>query len=292
MTPTRSVSEDERFKSSQNRSVLEHSPSLTLRVTLPMLKLHGASPEHSFARCALGNLVHWLFNLPGLRLITKPVTRMLLKLIAIPIFRFLLKYLLRVEVISKELEKDLTQWFRASVLLLFATHNMEEILFQTKWHEQELDVVLFGLRLFLAIGCIEGMPDQELFRFIHPGPPKLKSKKFMAACREIRQNWRAWLWGVASVHLSRSSPVFAIVTVFKLGTPGWVCYWLAVAQYLVIGLATSRDKAIDVLTSFDAEVAARRAELLSELQTVAPVETGASENSAPAVPASPPATNS
>ncbi len=214
----------------------------------------------------MGNLVRLLFNLPGLRLITKPITRLLLRLIAIPIFRFLLKYLLRIEVISQELEKDLSQWFRASVLLLFATHNMEEILFQTKWHEHELDVVFFGLRLFLAIGCIEGMPDQELFRFIHPGPPKLKSKRFTAACREIFQNWRAWLWGVFCIHLSRASPVFAIVTVFKLGTPGWVCYGLAVTQYLIIGLATSRDKAIDVVASFDAEVADRRQELLAELE--------------------------
>lgn len=243
----------------------------------------------------MGNLVHWLFNLPGLRLITKPVTRMLLKLIAIPIFRFLLKYLLRVEVISKELEKDLTQWFRASVLLLFATHNMEEILFQTSTrdykHETLIDAVLFGLRLFLAIGCIEGMPDQELFRFIHPGPPKLKSKKFGAIVQELRQDWRAWLWGVACIHLSRASPVFAIITVFQIGPVGWLCYWLAVAQYLVIGLATSRDKAIDVLTSFDAEVAARRAELLSELQTTAAVETSPSESTASPVAATPPATN-
>lgn len=225
----------------------------------------------------MGNLVHWLFNLPGIRLITKPVTRMLLKLIAIPIFRFLLKYLLRVDVISQELEKDLSQWFRASVLLLFATHNMEEILFQTSArefkHESVVDAVSFGLRLFLAIGCIEGMPDQELFRFIHPGPPKPKAKKFREVLRELRQNWRAWLWGVACIHLSRSSPVFAIITVFQVGPAGWVCYGLAVAQYLVIGLATSRDKAIDVLTSFDAEVAVRRAELLSELQSTAQAET-------------------
>ena len=102
----------------------------------------------------MGSLVQWLYNLPGIRLITKPITRTLLKLIAIPIFRFLLKYLLRIDVISQELEKDLTQWFRASVLLLFATHNMEEILFQSKWHEQELDAVLFGLRLFLAISSL------------------------------------------------------------------------------------------------------------------------------------------
>jgi hypothetical protein len=214
----------------------------------------------------VGSLVRWLFNLPGLRLITKPITRLLLRLIAIPIFRFLLKYLLRIDVISQELEKDLSQWFRAAVLLLFATHNMEEILFQTKWREHELDVVLFALRLFLAIGCIEGMPDQELFRFIHPGPPKLKSTRFTAACREIFQNWRAWLWGVFCIYLSRSSPVFAIVTVFKLDMEGWVCYGLAVTQYLIIGLATSRDKAIDVVASFDAEVATRRQDLLAELR--------------------------
>ncbi len=227
-------------------------------------------------------MVHWLFNLPGIRLITKPITRMLLKLIAIPIFRFLLKYLLRVDVISQELEKDLSQWFRASVLLLFATHNMEEILFQTSTrefkHESVIDAVSFGLRLFLAIGCIEGMPDQELFRFIHPGPPKVKSKKFGDFVRELRQNWRAWLWGVACIHLSRSSPVFAIITVFQVGPVGWVCYWLAVAQYLAIGLTTSRDKAIDVLTSFDAEVAARRAQLLSELQSIASEKTTPSPN--------------
>ncbi|MFM9960636.1 MAG: DNA topoisomerase I [Planctomycetaceae bacterium] len=219
----------------------------------------------------MGHLIHWLFNLPVLRQLTKPVARFLLKLIAIPIFKFLLKYLLRIEVISAELEKDLSQWFRASVLLLFATYNMEKLLFLSELDPRKFDdVIVFGLRLFLAIGCIEGMPDQELFRFIHPGPPKLKSKGIRAICREVIQNWRAWLWGVFCIHLSRSSPVFAIVTVFKLGTPGWVCYGLAVAQYLIIGLATSRDKALDVVASFDAEVAARRAELLTELQTSSP----------------------
>ena len=241
----------------------------------------------------MGHLVQWLFNLPGVRQITKPVTRLLLRLIAIPIFKFLLKYLLRIEVISAELEKDLSQWFRASVLLLFATNNMEQILFQAKLDDRKFDdVMVFALRLFLAIGCIEGMPDQEIFRFIHPGPPKLKSKGFMAVCREFRQTWRAWLWGVFCIHLSRSSPVFAIVTVFKLGPAGWVCYGLAVTQYLLIGLATSRDTAIDVVASFDAEVAARRAELLTELQTPSASDeaTATSPNvAAPAIAQPPPA---
>jgi hypothetical protein len=41
---------------------------------------------------------------------------------------------------------------------------------------------------------------------------------------------------------------------------------LAIAQYLVIGLVTSRDRALDVLASFDAEVAARRDELLADIE--------------------------
>ena len=243
----------------------------------------------------MGNLVTWIFHLPGVRLITKPITRFLLRLIAIPIFKFLLKYLLRIEVISTELEKDLSQWFRASVLLLFATHNMEKILFESKPDDGKFDdVVVFALRLFLAIGCIEGMPDQELFRFIHPGPPKLKSKGFSAVLREIVQNWKAWLWGIFCIHLSRASPVFAIVTVFKFGAAGWVCYGLAVTQYLIIGLATSRDKAIDVVASFDAEVAARRTELLTELQTPSDLNVGAAASGKSAGPAlaEPPPTSS
>ena len=228
----------------------------------------------------MGNLVHLIFNLPGLRLITKPLTRMLLKLIASPLFRFALKYLLRVEVISQELEKDLTQWFRSSLLLLFATHNMEELLFHTSTrefkHESLIDAVLFGLRLMLAIGCIEGMPDQELFRLIHPGPPRLKAKRVREALATVRRDWRSWLWGVTCIHLSRSSPVFAIVTVFQIGTVGWVCYGLAIFQYLVIGLVTSRDRALDVLASFDAEVAVRREELLSGLSAT-PVNSAKSQ---------------
>ncbi len=222
----------------------------------------------------MGNLVRFLFDLPGLRLITRPVTRMLLKLIAIPIFRFVLKYLLRVEVISEELEKDLSQWFRASLLLLIATHNMEELLFQTGSkqykHETEIDALLFGLRLLLAIGCIEGMPDQELFRLIHPGPPKLKSRKIKDIWRELGQTWRSWLWGIFCIHLSRSSPVFVIVSVIHIGLAGWVCYGVAIFQYLIIGLVTSRDKALDVLSAFDAEVSARRQELLSGLDPSPP----------------------
>jgi len=220
-------------------------------------------------QAAVGYLVQWIFNLPIIRVVTKPIMRLVIKLVAIPIFRVILKYLMRVEVISEELEKDLSQWFRASVLLMIATHNMEEILFQTAKINYRLetlvDAVLFGLRLMLAIGCIEGMPDQELFRLIHSGPPKVKSKGPRAMVKEVQQNWRAWLWGVFCIHLSRTSPMFAIVCVFNKGPAGWICYGIAISQYLVIGLVTSRDRALDVLASFDAEVAARRDELLSNI---------------------------
>ncbi len=217
----------------------------------------------------MGYLVQWIFNLPLVGVVTKPIMRLVIKLVAIPIFRVVLKYLMRVEVINEELEKDLSQWFRASVLLMIATHNMEEILFQTGAKNYQfvtlLDAILFGLRLMLAIGCIEGMPDQELFRLIHSGPPKPKGKGARAVAREMRQNWKAWLWGVSCIYLSRTSPVFAIVCVFNKGPAGWICYSIAISQYLLIGLVTSRDRALDVLASFDAEVAARREELLSDI---------------------------
>ncbi len=217
----------------------------------------------------MGNLVRFIFNLPVIRWVLKPVTRLLLRLIAIPIFRFILKSLLRVDVISAELEKDLSMWFRASILLLIATHNMEPVLFGSVpvsfRHETELDAVLFGLRLLLAIGCIEGMPDQELFRLIHPGPPKLIGKGAKEKWRDLRGKWKAWLWGLCCIHLSRSSPVFVIVSVIHMGRAGWICYGIGIAQYLIIGLVTSRDRALDVLSAFDAEVAARRQELLAEL---------------------------
>ncbi len=219
----------------------------------------------------MGNLVQIIFNLPLIRSVLKPLTRFLLRLIAIPIFRFIMKSLLRVDVISAELEKDLSQWFRASILLLIATHNMEPVLFGsdpgTFKHESEIDALLFGLRLLLAIGCIEGMPDQELFRLIHPGPPKLTGTGVKEKWRNFLANWKGWLWGVLCIHLSRSSPVFVIVSVIHTGRAGWVCYSVAIAQYLLIGLVTSRDRALDVLTAFDAEVAARRQQLLTELQS-------------------------
>ena len=131
-----------------------------------------------------------------------------------------------------------------------------------------------GLRLLLAIGVIEAMPDQELFAVIHPGPPKLRWPK----CDRLRE-LRAQVWpfcrGWMCQHLNRSSPVLAIMAAIFGGDRtnpqqytewlvGWVCYGLAITQYLIIGLVTSRDKALDALSAFDRQVARRRRELIEE----------------------------
>ena len=47
---------------------------------------------------------------------------------------------------------------------------------------------------------------------------------------------------------------------------GWICYLIAITQYLIIGLVTSRDRAIDVLSEFDRQVAKRRQEIVEEFR--------------------------
>jgi hypothetical protein len=250
---------------------------------------------------------------PLLRSVLRPVTRVLIGAIAIPIFRFILRHVFRLQELDDELEKDLEQWFRGSLLLLAATANMEHLLFgwANKW-----DWFTIGLRLLLAIGVVEAMPDQELFAVIHPGPPRLRPGKTIFA-----QAWRKKfdiVRGLVCQHLNRSSPVLAIMAAIfgaqisashfaaeetKLAvkleqrlaanmpiadakaqavkqaraqreleeeqawerfTVGWVCYLLAITQYLIIGLVTSRDRAMDVLSEFDRAVAQRRRELVEE----------------------------
>lgn len=279
----------------------------------------------------MGSLFRIILELPILRGALKPFTRLLVGLIAIPIFRFILKRVFRLHALDKELEKDLEEWFRGALLLLAATANMEHLLF---WWVQNVDWLdradwfTMGLRLMLAIGVIEAMPDQELFAVMHPGPPKLqKGENF------FRQIWRKklkFLKGTLCRHLSRSSPVLAMMCAivgaqlpsmeehrediarhdFVIGwsyceqcsmalplqclasaeqvrrvTPeiaemkrhidqferrrerwivGWVCYLLAITQYLIIGLVTRRDKAMDMLNEFDRAVADRRKELVDE----------------------------
>ena len=279
----------------------------------------------------MGSLFRIILDLPILRGVLKPFTRLIVGLIAIPIFRFILKRVFRVHTLDKELEKDLEEWFRGALLLLAATANMEHLLF---WWVQNVDWLdradwlTMGLRLMLAIGVIEAMPDQELFAVMHPGPPRLqKGENF------IRQLWRVklkFVKGIACRHLSRSSPVLAMMCAIvgaqlpsvheyreelvrhdfilawstserccslspflcmasieqtrsiepeiaamtknvsqferrrERWLVGWVCYLLAITQYLIIGLVTRRDQALDMLSEFDRAVAERRKELIEE----------------------------
>jgi hypothetical protein len=219
------------------------------------------------------------FLLPSrlLQPILKPIARLLLGVIAIPLFRVLMRKVVRVQEVDEELEKDLEQWFRGSLLLLVATKNMEKYLFPWATNEEPLNSYLFMAgRLLLAIGVIEGMPDQALFALIHPGPQKPdieKGKVFRSLLRYIPQLMR----GLLCQHLNRASPVFAIMSVFQAGTVGWVCYGLAIAQYLLIGLVTSKDKALDVLSKFDEAVNRQRLEIESQLELHAASRISAAE---------------
>ena len=285
----------------------------------------------------MGGVFRALMNLPVFKSVLRPITRVLVGIIAIPVFRFIMRKVFRLQDLDDELEKDLEQWFRGALLLLAATANMEHLLFgwmdRLDWMDR-MDWLTMGLRLMLAIGVIEAMPDQELFAVIHPGPPKIKPGR--SALKEFwRQKWK-FLKGFVCQHLNRSSPVLAMMTAivgaqlltlseldeakvertslsawavaqqtggvspiqaFAAGQVisqnmtdmrvniaevgrmhdefrrhrerwlvGWVCYLMAITQYLIIGLVTSRDRAMDVLSEFDRAVAERRQELIEEFQ--------------------------
>ncbi|MBI3865695.1 MAG: DNA topoisomerase I [Planctomycetia bacterium] len=197
----------------------------------------------------------------------RPLIRLLVGFIAIPIFRLCLRRVLSIDRLGAELTKDLEQWVRGSLLLLFATDNFEYALFGShidNWKHQYIWLSL-GLRLLLAMGVIESMPDQALFSIIHPGPERLlfpKGRRIQAA----REQFWPFCKGIFFRHLDRSSSVFAIMAVI-FGAPdhrivGWVCYTLAIIQFLIIGLVSSRDKALDVLRDFDRQVKIRRDELV------------------------------
>lgn len=209
----------------------------------------------------MGGLINFLIG----RTFLRPIARLIVGALAIPLFRVFMRRVIRLQNLDAELEKDLEQWFRGSLVLLVATRNMEESLlwwvpiqFLDEW-----DWVLMGLRVLLAIGVVEMMPDQELFAVIHPGPPKLKVSR--AIWRDVWEKKWAICKGVICRHLDRSSAVFAILAAIAPGRVGWTCYGMALVQYLIIGLVTSKDKAVNVLSEFDRQVAIRRRELIDEL---------------------------
>lgn len=247
----------------------------------------------------MGSVLQWILSLRILSPVVKPVTRVLVGVIAVPLFRVFLRRVVKMETLDAELTKDLEQWVRGSVLLLLATANMEYALFgreDAPFHvhgvtdvadsgadlviedEEVVDVkgkrrrgytwLSLGIRLLLAVGVIEAMPDQALFAIIHPGPARLlfpKGQRMQA----FKEQWWPFCKGVFCRHLDRTSSVFAIMAVIFGGKThaavGWVCYGLAITQFLIIGLVSSRDKAIDVLSEFDKQMHARRQELLSEV---------------------------
>jgi hypothetical protein len=199
--------------------------------------------------------------------LVRPATRIVIGLIAIPAFRLVRSRLLRDKQLDQELEKDIEQWFRASLVLFFATKNVEVII--SGWLALRFDFnldhwfVVAG-RLLLAIGVVEMMPDQALFSIIHPGPPKLTWKPGRGLRGNMADQAGPLATGLACRYISRSSPVYAILSAIFDETIGWIFYLLAIAQYLVIGLVTSRDKAADVLSEFDRRVAQKREELVEE----------------------------
>ena len=215
----------------------------------------------------------------------KPASRLVAGLIAIPLFQLLRRRVARVDELDEELERDIDEWFRGSLLLLLSTANFELWLAaSTDWNLGNW--WLTAGRILLAIGVIEAMPDQELFSIIHPGPPVPKYDREAGLWASIKHQAGPVGKGLLCQYLNRSSPVYAIMAAIFPGVIGWACFWLAITQYLIIGLVTSRDRAIDVLSEFDRQFARRRRELIDEF------DIDESKTSAPLTPASMAATYS
>ena len=203
--------------------------------------------------------------------ILRPVFRVLTGVLAIPVFRFVMRRFFHRKKLTKEMERDLEMWFRGAVILLAATANLEDFLFGwLPWHKSEEPWLTMMLRLLLAVGVIEHMPDQEVFGIVHRGPPKVKLTS-RSGWKEIWQRRREFLRGLAVIHLKRSSPVFVIMTVIFGNHPGtrefvvgWIFYGLAVTQYLIIGLVTEGDRLRGLLAEFDRSAEALRKEILVE----------------------------
>lgn len=217
----------------------------------------------------MNELLQLLLPTRLLQPLLKPIVRIFLGFIAIPIFRMFVRRVVRVQDLDEELEKDLEQWFRGALLLLIATQNMESTIFFWVRQETRESVLFMGGRLLLAIGVIEGMPDQSLFALIYPGPQPPKIERGRVIWSLIRY-LPSLAKGLVCQHLNRSSPVLAILAVIWPDvTIGWICYGMAIGQYLLIGLVASKDKALGVLQKFDEAVARQRQEIEHEVNLLA-----------------------
>src|SRR5258708_26100981 len=139
----------------------------------------------------------------------RPLIRLLVGFIAIPLFRVFLRRVVHMQRLDTELTKDLEQWVRGSLLLLVATANVESWMFDEYvdvWIKEYVWLSL-GLRLLLAVGVIETMPDQALFSIIHPGPAGLLLPKGWGL-KAVRQQFWPLCQGIFFPHLDRSSSLF------------------------------------------------------------------------------------
>ena len=265
------------------------------------------------------SLFRLLMDVSLLKPIIRPITRLIVGSVAVPLFRLFTKRVLRFAALDNELEKDLEQWFRGALILLLATQNMETVLFP--WVEpvihcrftqsapldpsvnsladdssaaqpatandapvttgnsssSMLEVshndygwILLGFRVMLAIGVIQMMPDQELFALMHSRPPKHNFDRRQKFWPQVKSKGWPFLKGHLCLHLNKSSPVFAILAAIAPGLPGWICYSMALIQYLIIGLVTTQDKALNALGLLDQQVERRRAELIQEFELNGP----------------------
>ena len=203
--------------------------------------------------------------------IFRPGVRLIVSLLAIPLFRLCARRMLKEERLGQELMKDLEQWFRGALMLLLATANVEILLnlylaertnFQIPDLNSDWGWFVMAMRILLAIGVIESMPDQDLFSIIHVRDVQLKFPPGERVAALRQQTW-PFLRSLFCRHIDRSSAVFTILAVIQPGKVGWACYLIAITQYLIIGLVSSRDKAIETMAQFDDELVRRR--LMSRL---------------------------
>ena len=69
--------------------------------------------------------------------VLRPILRLISGLVAIPLFRFLLKRIFKVKANDAEMERDLEMWFRGAVLLLAATKNFEDFVYVSQLLQAE-----------------------------------------------------------------------------------------------------------------------------------------------------------
>lgn len=218
-------------------------------------------------------MIDWLPFGKLMLIIIKPVARLLASIILIPLCQIFFKRVLGRKYkqrINYELVKDLTLWIRGSIILLIASSNCESYVFgwvPPEWKDDNWWIIF--LRLMLAISVVELMPDQALFAIIHPGPPKpppLRLSKPRVACMLLLKYIPQYLQGTFFLYLNRSSPVLAILTVFFGGWKGWLFYSVAITNYLIIGLLSSIDKALNALRELENAYRQLSRELEEELR--------------------------